>query len=69
MHVSSTPSQRERGEQIYADVEGFADPLNPCFRAAADHSVDNTTAMLQEWLKGVQNQYHSVEWRLMEQPR
>ncbi|XP_062337403.1 procollagen galactosyltransferase 2 [Osmerus eperlanus] len=36
--------------------------------AAADHSVDNTTAMLQEWLKEVQSQYHSVEWRPMEKP-
>lgn len=38
-------------------------------RAASDHSVDNSTAMLQEWLKGVQHLYHSVEWRPGEQPR
>ncbi|XP_056149812.1 procollagen galactosyltransferase 2-like [Lampris incognitus] len=36
--------------------------------AASDHNVDNTTAMLQEWLKGVQHLYHSVEWRPMDQP-
>uniref|UniRef100_A0A8C4GF06 Si:ch211-13f8.2 n=1 Tax=Dicentrarchus labrax TaxID=13489 RepID=A0A8C4GF06_DICLA len=37
--------------------------------AASDHSVDNSTAMLQEWLKGVQHLYHSVQWKPMEQPR
>uniref|UniRef100_A0A674CQB4 Procollagen galactosyltransferase 2-like n=1 Tax=Salmo trutta TaxID=8032 RepID=A0A674CQB4_SALTR len=37
--------------------------------AAADHSVDNTTAMLQEWIRGVQSQYHSVKWTPMEEPR
>ncbi|KAF1383538.1 hypothetical protein PFLUV_G00132920 [Perca fluviatilis] len=36
--------------------------------AASDHSVDNSTAMLQQWLRGVQHLYHSVEWRPMEQP-
>ncbi|XP_070700955.1 procollagen galactosyltransferase 2-like [Pempheris klunzingeri] len=36
--------------------------------AASDHSVDNSTAMLQEWLKGVQHLYHAVEWRPTEQP-
>ncbi|XP_068995636.1 procollagen galactosyltransferase 2 [Embiotoca jacksoni] len=36
--------------------------------AASDHSMDNSTAMLQEWLKGVQHLYHSVEWRPVEQP-
>ncbi|XP_010731705.3 procollagen galactosyltransferase 2 [Larimichthys crocea] len=36
--------------------------------AASDHSVDNSTAMLQEWLRGVQHLYHSVEWRPAEQP-
>uniref|UniRef100_A0A4W5MBE3 Si:ch211-13f8.2 n=1 Tax=Hucho hucho TaxID=62062 RepID=A0A4W5MBE3_9TELE len=36
--------------------------------AAADHSVDNTTAMLQEWIRGVQSQYHSVKWTPMEEP-
>uniref|UniRef100_A0A8D3DNP2 Si:ch211-13f8.2 n=1 Tax=Scophthalmus maximus TaxID=52904 RepID=A0A8D3DNP2_SCOMX len=36
--------------------------------ASSDHSVDNSTAMLEEWLRGVQQQYHSVEWRPMEQP-
>uniref|UniRef100_A0A3P8S2I3 Si:ch211-13f8.2 n=1 Tax=Amphiprion percula TaxID=161767 RepID=A0A3P8S2I3_AMPPE len=36
--------------------------------AACDHSVDNSTAMLHEWLRGVQHLYHSVEWRPMEEP-
>ncbi|XP_036940548.1 procollagen galactosyltransferase 2-like [Acanthopagrus latus] len=36
--------------------------------AASDHSVDNSTALLQEWLRGVQHLYHSVEWRPVEQP-
>ncbi|KAK2822138.1 hypothetical protein Q5P01_022203 [Channa striata] len=36
--------------------------------AAADHSVDNSTAILQEWLKGVQHLYHSLEWRPLGQP-
>ncbi|GAA6222576.1 procollagen galactosyltransferase 2-like [Lates japonicus] len=36
--------------------------------AASDHSVDNSTAILQEWLRGVQHLYHSVEWRPLEQP-
>nr|XP_046264773.1 procollagen galactosyltransferase 2 [Scatophagus argus] len=36
--------------------------------AASDHSVDNSTAILQEWLRGVQHLYHSVEWRPVEQP-
>ncbi|XP_013858341.1 procollagen galactosyltransferase 2 [Austrofundulus limnaeus] len=37
--------------------------------AATDHNVDNTTAMLREWLKKAQQVYHSVEWRPMEEPR
>uniref|UniRef100_A0A8C7MTY6 Collagen beta(1-O)galactosyltransferase 2b n=1 Tax=Oncorhynchus kisutch TaxID=8019 RepID=A0A8C7MTY6_ONCKI len=37
--------------------------------AATDHSVDNSTAMLREWLKQAQDQYHYVEWRPMEQPK
>ncbi|XP_035279400.1 procollagen galactosyltransferase 2-like isoform X1 [Anguilla anguilla] len=37
--------------------------------AAADHSSDNSTAMLHEWLKRVQGQYHHVEWRPMEEPQ
>uniref|UniRef100_A0A665TKE7 Procollagen galactosyltransferase 2-like n=1 Tax=Echeneis naucrates TaxID=173247 RepID=A0A665TKE7_ECHNA len=36
--------------------------------AATDHNVDNSTAMLEEWLRGVQHLYHSVEWRPSEQP-
>lgn len=42
----------------------------PCdLRAASDHSVDNSTAVLYEWLRGVQHLYHSVEWRPSEHPR
>ncbi|XP_028268833.1 procollagen galactosyltransferase 1 [Parambassis ranga] len=35
---------------------------------ATDHNEDNTTAILQDWLTKVQNQYHYVEWRPKEQP-
>ncbi|XP_077573035.1 procollagen galactosyltransferase 2 [Stigmatopora nigra] len=37
--------------------------------AASDHNVDNTTAMLREWLKNARGIYHDVEWRPMEEPR
>uniref|UniRef100_A0A674NT14 Collagen beta(1-O)galactosyltransferase 2b n=1 Tax=Takifugu rubripes TaxID=31033 RepID=A0A674NT14_TAKRU len=37
--------------------------------AATDHNVDNTTAMLREWLKRAQHVYHYVEWRPMDEPR
>ncbi|KAF6727439.1 Procollagen galactosyltransferase 2 [Oryzias melastigma] len=37
--------------------------------AATDHNVDNTTAMLREWLRKAQQVYHFVEWRPMEEPR
>ncbi|XP_034035495.1 procollagen galactosyltransferase 2 [Thalassophryne amazonica] len=36
---------------------------------ATDHNVDNTTAMLREWLKSAQRAYHYVEWRPMDEPR
>uniref|UniRef100_A0A8C9TBH8 Procollagen galactosyltransferase 2-like n=1 Tax=Scleropages formosus TaxID=113540 RepID=A0A8C9TBH8_SCLFO len=36
---------------------------------AVDHSVDNSTAMVLEWLKSVQAPYHYVEWRPQEEPR
>ncbi|KAK2510835.1 hypothetical protein Q9233_017425 [Columba guinea] len=36
---------------------------------ATDHSVDNTTAMLREWLGRVRGLYHRVEWRPQEEPR
>uniref|UniRef100_H9GNH6 procollagen galactosyltransferase n=1 Tax=Anolis carolinensis TaxID=28377 RepID=H9GNH6_ANOCA len=36
---------------------------------ATDHNVDNTTAVLREWLTNVKSMYHSVEWRPMELPR
>lgn len=37
-------------------------------RAATDHNSDNTTALLKEWLTVMQQFYHYVEWRPMEQP-
>lgn len=37
-------------------------------RAATDHNVDNTTAILKEWLSVMQKSYHYVEWRPMDQP-
>ncbi|XP_026525051.1 procollagen galactosyltransferase 2 [Notechis scutatus] len=36
---------------------------------ATDHNIDNTTAMLREWLKNVQKLYHYVEWRPMDDPQ
>uniref|UniRef100_A0A3B3HCZ5 procollagen galactosyltransferase n=1 Tax=Oryzias latipes TaxID=8090 RepID=A0A3B3HCZ5_ORYLA len=36
---------------------------------ATDHNVDNTTAVLRDWLIKVQNLYHYVEWRPQEEPR
>ncbi|XP_034046532.1 procollagen galactosyltransferase 1 isoform X1 [Thalassophryne amazonica] len=36
---------------------------------ATDHSEDNTTAMLRDWLIKVQSLYHYVEWRPKEEPR
>ncbi|XP_034469460.1 procollagen galactosyltransferase 2-like [Hippoglossus hippoglossus] len=36
--------------------------------AACDHSVDNSTAILQEWIRRVQHMYHSVDWRPAGQP-
>uniref|UniRef100_A0A7N6ABW9 Glycosyl transferase family 25 domain-containing protein n=1 Tax=Anabas testudineus TaxID=64144 RepID=A0A7N6ABW9_ANATE len=37
--------------------------------AATDHNIDNTTAILREWLKRAQGVYHYVEWRPMEDPK
>eukprot|EP00079_Xenopus_tropicalis_P009604 XP_002933810.1 PREDICTED: procollagen galactosyltransferase 2 [Xenopus tropicalis] len=37
--------------------------------AATDHNIDNTTAILREWLKSVQKLYHYVEWRPMAEPQ
>ncbi|KAL0966758.1 hypothetical protein UPYG_G00299770 [Umbra pygmaea] len=37
--------------------------------AAADHSVDNTTCMLEDWIRQVESQYHSVHWTPVEEPR
>lgn len=37
-------------------------------RAATDHNLDNTTAVLREWLTVMQQFYHHVEWRPLEQP-
>ncbi|KAH0628959.1 hypothetical protein JD844_010627 [Phrynosoma platyrhinos] len=42
--------------------------LRVAVAVATDHNVDNTTAVLREWLTNVQSMYHSVEWRPMEQP-
>lgn len=39
-----------------------ADPASR-HRVATDHNIDNTTAILREWLIQVQNNYHYVEWR------
>ncbi|KAG7477300.1 hypothetical protein MATL_G00092830 [Megalops atlanticus] len=36
--------------------------------AATDHNIDNTTAVLREWLTIMQKFYHYVEWRPMEKP-
>uniref|UniRef100_A0A8C5GI42 procollagen galactosyltransferase n=1 Tax=Gouania willdenowi TaxID=441366 RepID=A0A8C5GI42_GOUWI len=36
---------------------------------ATDHNVDNTTAILRDWLIQVQNDYHYVEWRPEEEAR
>ncbi|XP_065119304.1 procollagen galactosyltransferase 1 [Paramisgurnus dabryanus] len=36
---------------------------------ATDHSIDNTTYMLRDWLINVQKLYHNVEWRPKEEPR
>uniref|UniRef100_A0A4W3GK77 Cerebral endothelial cell adhesion molecule n=1 Tax=Callorhinchus milii TaxID=7868 RepID=A0A4W3GK77_CALMI len=33
-----------------------------------DHNIDNTTAILREWLTNVQKLYHNVEWRPMDKP-
>ncbi|KAM8930191.1 procollagen galactosyltransferase 2 [Pelodytes ibericus] len=37
--------------------------------AATDHNVDNTTAVLREWLKNVQKLYHYIEWRPLSEPQ
>ncbi|XP_061071565.1 procollagen galactosyltransferase 2 [Conger conger] len=36
--------------------------------AATDHNIDNTTAVLREWLTIMQRFYHYVEWRPMDKP-
>ncbi|XP_015221965.1 probable inactive glycosyltransferase 25 family member 3 isoform X2 [Lepisosteus oculatus] len=36
--------------------------------AATDHNIDNTTAILREWLTVMQKYYHYVEWRPMDNP-
>ncbi|XP_023677671.1 procollagen galactosyltransferase 1 [Paramormyrops kingsleyae] len=36
---------------------------------ATDHNVDNTTAILRQWLTDVQSFYHYVEWRPQVEPR
>lgn len=42
---------------------------SPHPRCATDHNSDNTTAMLQEWLGAVGKDYHSVAWKVQEEPR
>ncbi|XP_005992172.1 procollagen galactosyltransferase 1 isoform X1 [Latimeria chalumnae] len=36
---------------------------------ATDHNIDNTTAILREWLTAMQKYYHSIEWRPLEEPK
>lgn len=43
--------------------------MSPHPRFATDHNSDNTTAMLQEWLGAVGKDYHSVAWKVQEEPR
>ncbi|XP_060710887.1 procollagen galactosyltransferase 1 isoform X1 [Hemiscyllium ocellatum] len=51
-------------------VEGLSYPKDRlCLWVATDHNVDNTTAILREWLVNVQGLYHSVEWRPMDEPK
>lgn len=38
-------------------------------RVATDHNIDNTTAILRDWLIKVQSYYHYVEWRPDEEHR
>ncbi|XP_043914578.1 probable inactive glycosyltransferase 25 family member 3 [Protopterus annectens] len=38
------------------------------FWCATDHNIDNTTAILREWLTVMQKFYHSIEWRPRDQP-
>lgn len=42
---------------------------SPHPRCATDHNSDNTTAMLREWLEAVGKDYHSVAWKVQEEPR
>lgn len=43
--------------------------MSPYPRCATDHNLDNTTAMLQEWLGAVGKDYHSVALKVQEEPR
>lgn len=36
-------------------------------RAATDHNIDNTTALMHEWLSKVEKLYHSVQLQTMEE--
>ncbi|XP_059494278.1 procollagen galactosyltransferase 1 isoform X2 [Stegostoma tigrinum] len=36
--------------------------------AATDHNIDNTTAILREWLTSMERFYHYIEWRPMDEP-
>ncbi|XP_053907778.1 procollagen galactosyltransferase 1 [Cuculus canorus] len=44
-------------------------PSRTALWVAVDHSEDNTTALLREWLMRVRGLYHRVEWRPMDEPR
>lgn len=62
------------GRELHGKAGFSHKPCANCFlcfcfaRAATDHNIDNTTAILREWLKNVQHLYHDVEWRPMEEP-
>uniref|UniRef100_A0A8C0ZKK8 Cerebral endothelial cell adhesion molecule n=2 Tax=Cyanistes caeruleus TaxID=156563 RepID=A0A8C0ZKK8_CYACU len=43
-------------------------PAGSIALCATDHNSDNTTAMLQEWLGAVGKDYHSVTWKVQEEP-
>lgn len=43
--------------------------LSCALRCATDHNVDNTTAMLREWLAAVGRDYAAVVWKPEEEAR
>lgn len=48
---------------VRLSLVGFSVYASSFHRVATDHNIDNTTAILREWLIKVQNNYHYVEWR------